>query len=83
MITVSEVESGKGSGDCLPELNYHNSNNAKPCSRIVRSNDTVGKVADTAGDIGTGKQAQLQSQVQCLFLKGPVSCIYSYSDLIF
>ncbi|KAJ6662861.1 hypothetical protein lerEdw1_011065 [Lerista edwardsae] len=57
--SLSEVESGKGSGDCLPELNYHNSNNAKPCSRIVRSNDTVGKVADTAGDIGTESSAGL------------------------
>lgn len=53
--TVSEVESGKGSGDCLPELNYQNSNSAKLCSRIVRSKDAIGKLADTPGDIGTGK----------------------------
>ncbi|XP_066490946.1 C-myc promoter-binding protein isoform X2 [Tiliqua scincoides] len=57
--SLSEVESGKGSGDCLPELNYQHSNSAKPCSRIVRSNDTIGKVADTAGDFGTESSAGL------------------------
>lgn len=59
MYTVSEVESGKGSGDCLPSLNYQNSNRAKPASRIVRLNDKIGKVADTAGEIGRGKLVQL------------------------
>ncbi|XP_025977516.2 C-myc promoter-binding protein isoform X2 [Dromaius novaehollandiae] len=39
--SLSEVESTKGSGDCLPKLNYQNSSNAKPASSIVRLNGTV------------------------------------------
>uniref|UniRef100_A0A8B9E7V8 DENN domain containing 4A n=1 Tax=Anser cygnoides TaxID=8845 RepID=A0A8B9E7V8_ANSCY len=39
--SLSEVESAKGSGDCLPKLNYHNSSNAKAASSIVRLNGTV------------------------------------------
>ncbi|NXK93866.1 MYCPP protein, partial [Formicarius rufipectus] len=40
--SLSEVESTKGSGDCLPKLNYHNSNHDKAASSIVRLNGTVG-----------------------------------------
>uniref|UniRef100_A0A8B9MQT6 DENN domain containing 4A n=1 Tax=Accipiter nisus TaxID=211598 RepID=A0A8B9MQT6_9AVES len=36
--SLSEVESAKGSGDCLPKLNYQNSSNAKAASSIVRLN---------------------------------------------
>ncbi|XP_062998526.1 C-myc promoter-binding protein [Elgaria multicarinata webbii] len=57
--SLSEIESGKGSGDCLPALNYQNSNNVKPESRIVRISNTIGKPADTAGDIGTESSAGL------------------------
>ncbi|XP_025930091.1 C-myc promoter-binding protein isoform X3 [Apteryx rowi] len=39
--SLSEVESTKGSGDCLPKLNYQNSSNAKSTSSIVRLNGTV------------------------------------------
>ncbi|KAM8804795.1 C-myc promoter-binding protein [Eudromia elegans] len=39
--SLSEVESTKGSGDCLPKLNYQNSSNAEPASSIVRLNGTV------------------------------------------
>uniref|UniRef100_A0A8B9TLW8 DENN domain containing 4A n=1 Tax=Anas platyrhynchos TaxID=8839 RepID=A0A8B9TLW8_ANAPL len=39
--SLSEVESAKGSGDCLPKLNYHNSSNTKAASSIVRLNGTV------------------------------------------
>lgn len=39
---VSEVESTKGSGDCLPKLNYQNSGNGKATSSIVRLNGTIG-----------------------------------------
>uniref|UniRef100_A0A8C8B998 DENN domain containing 4A n=1 Tax=Otus sunia TaxID=257818 RepID=A0A8C8B998_9STRI len=35
LFTVSEVESAKGSGDCLPKLNYQNSSNEKAASSIV------------------------------------------------
>uniref|UniRef100_A0A8C8B1Z7 DENN domain containing 4A n=1 Tax=Otus sunia TaxID=257818 RepID=A0A8C8B1Z7_9STRI len=38
LFTVSEVESAKGSGDCLPKLNYQNSSNEKAASSIVRLN---------------------------------------------
>uniref|UniRef100_A0A672U8Q3 DENN domain containing 4A n=1 Tax=Strigops habroptila TaxID=2489341 RepID=A0A672U8Q3_STRHB len=38
--SLSEVESTKGSGDCLPKLNYQNSSNAKTASSIVRLNGT-------------------------------------------
>ncbi|NWI92490.1 MYCPP protein, partial [Pitta sordida] len=40
--SLSEVESTKGSGDCLPKLNYHNSSEDKAASSIVRLNGTVG-----------------------------------------
>uniref|UniRef100_A0A669PJ53 DENN domain containing 4A n=1 Tax=Phasianus colchicus TaxID=9054 RepID=A0A669PJ53_PHACC len=39
--SLSEVESAKGSGDCLPKLNYLNSNNDKATSSIVRLNGTI------------------------------------------
>uniref|UniRef100_A0A8C3P117 DENN domain containing 4A n=1 Tax=Cyanoderma ruficeps TaxID=181631 RepID=A0A8C3P117_9PASS len=39
--SLSEVESTKGSGDCLPKLNYHNSRDDKATSSIVRLNGTV------------------------------------------
>ncbi|NWX57213.1 MYCPP protein, partial [Promerops cafer] len=40
--SLSEVESTKGSGDCLPKLNYQSSSNDKATSSIVRLNGTVG-----------------------------------------
>ncbi|KAM3663668.1 C-myc promoter-binding protein [Ammospiza maritima maritima] len=39
--SLSEVESTKGSGDCLPKLNYQNSGNDKGTSSIVRLNGTI------------------------------------------
>ncbi|KAG8145215.1 hypothetical protein E2320_013580 [Naja naja] len=48
--SLSEIESGKGSGDCLPALNYQNSTCVKLGSRIVRVNDTTGKISDATGD---------------------------------
>ncbi|NXY31748.1 MYCPP protein, partial [Pomatorhinus ruficollis] len=39
--SLSEVESTKGSGDCLPKLNYQNSGDDKATSSIVRLNGTV------------------------------------------
>ncbi|NWR19302.1 MYCPP protein, partial [Emberiza fucata] len=39
--SLSEVESTKGSGDCLPKLNYQNSGNDKATSSIVRLNGTI------------------------------------------
>ncbi|XP_053128522.1 C-myc promoter-binding protein isoform X2 [Hemicordylus capensis] len=57
--SLSEVESGKGSGDCLPALNYQNSSSAKPSSRIVRITNTVGKMVDKSGDIVTESSAGL------------------------
>ncbi|NWZ99040.1 MYCPP protein, partial [Nesospiza acunhae] len=39
--SLSEVESTKGSGDCLPKLNYQNSGNDKATSSIVRLNSTI------------------------------------------
>ncbi|RMB94237.1 hypothetical protein DUI87_29043 [Hirundo rustica rustica] len=39
--SLSEVESTKGSGDCLPKLNYQNSRSDKAASSIVRLNGTV------------------------------------------
>lgn len=38
---VSEVESTKGSGDCLPKLNYQNCRSDKATSSIVRLNGTI------------------------------------------
>ncbi|XP_042330876.1 C-myc promoter-binding protein isoform X2 [Sceloporus undulatus] len=57
--SLSEIESGKGSGDCLHALNYQNSNSAKTASRIVRISDKIGKVTDAAGDISTESSAGL------------------------
>ncbi|XP_058667745.1 C-myc promoter-binding protein [Ammospiza caudacuta] len=39
--SLSEVESTKGSGDCLPKLNYQDSGNDKGTSSIVRLNGTI------------------------------------------
>ncbi|NWT68522.1 MYCPP protein, partial [Prunella himalayana] len=39
--SLSEVESTKGSGDCLPKLNYQNSREDKAASSIVRLNGTI------------------------------------------
>ncbi|NWT27233.1 MYCPP protein, partial [Cardinalis cardinalis] len=39
--SLSEVESTKGSGDCLPKLNYQSSGNDKATSSIVRLNGTI------------------------------------------
>lgn len=49
---MSEVESAKGSGDCLPKLNYQNSTNAKAASSIVRLNGTVD---NTVAEASTGE----------------------------
>ncbi|XP_065544085.1 C-myc promoter-binding protein isoform X2 [Lathamus discolor] len=46
--SLSEVESTKGSGDCLPKLNYQNSSNAKTASSIVRLNGTVDSTVEEA-----------------------------------
>ncbi|KFO92717.1 C-myc promoter-binding protein, partial [Buceros rhinoceros silvestris] len=53
--SLSEVESAKGSGDCLPKLNYQNSSNAKAASSIVRLNSTVDNTvaeANTESSVG-------------------------------
>ncbi|KAM9275842.1 C-myc promoter-binding protein isoform 3-T5 [Morus bassanus] len=53
--SLSEVESAKGSGDCLPKLNYRNSSNAKAASSIVRLNGTVDNtVAETSTESSVG-----------------------------
>ncbi|NXN06889.1 MYCPP protein, partial [Indicator maculatus] len=49
--SLSEVESAKGSGDCLPKLNYQNSSDAKSTSSIVRLN---GPVDSTVAEDSTG-----------------------------
>uniref|UniRef100_A0A8D2LUP6 DENN domain containing 4A n=1 Tax=Varanus komodoensis TaxID=61221 RepID=A0A8D2LUP6_VARKO len=58
-LSVSEIESGKGSGECLPALNYQNSSNDKTASRIVRISDAIGKIADIPGDMSTESSAGL------------------------
>ncbi|OPJ70339.1 C-myc promoter-binding protein [Patagioenas fasciata monilis] len=53
--SLSEVESTKGSGDCLPKLNYQNSSDGKAASSIVRLNGTVDNTitdANTESSIG-------------------------------
>ncbi|NXG57469.1 MYCPP protein, partial [Hemiprocne comata] len=50
--SLSEVESTKGSGDCLSKLNYQNSSDAKAASSIVRLNGTVD---NTVAEAGTGE----------------------------
>ncbi|XP_077174154.1 C-myc promoter-binding protein isoform X2 [Paroedura picta] len=57
--SLSEVESGKGSGDCLPALNYQHPSRVKPPSRIVRVRSAVGKAADIAGDVDAESPAGL------------------------
>ncbi|KAM6119472.1 LOW QUALITY PROTEIN: C-myc promoter-binding protein [Pterocles gutturalis] len=53
--SLSEVESTKGSGDCLPKLNYQNSANAKATSSIVRLNGTVDNtVAEASTESSVG-----------------------------
>ncbi|XP_049669184.1 C-myc promoter-binding protein isoform X7 [Accipiter gentilis] len=53
--SLSEVESAKGSGDCLPKLNYQNSSNAKAASSIVRLNGTVDNtVAEASTESSVG-----------------------------
>ncbi|XP_020661333.3 C-myc promoter-binding protein isoform X1 [Pogona vitticeps] len=52
--SLSEIESGKGSGDCLPALNYQNSSSASPASRIVRVSDRFGKIGDTTTESSAG-----------------------------
>ncbi|KAF1463054.1 C-myc promoter-binding protein, partial [Megadyptes antipodes antipodes] len=54
--SLSEVESAKGSGDCLPKLNYQNSSNAKAASSIVRLNGTVD---NTVAEASTGDSVGL------------------------
>ncbi|XP_065590152.1 C-myc promoter-binding protein isoform X3 [Cyrtonyx montezumae] len=53
--SLSEVESAKGSGDCLPKLNYHNSSNDKATSSIVRLNGAIDSTvaeANTESSVG-------------------------------
>uniref|UniRef100_A0A8C3KZM9 DENN domain containing 4A n=1 Tax=Chrysolophus pictus TaxID=9089 RepID=A0A8C3KZM9_CHRPC len=53
--SLSEVESAKGSGDCLPKLNYLNSNNDKATSSIVRLNGTIDNtVAEASTESSVG-----------------------------
>ncbi|NXT82664.1 MYCPP protein, partial [Zapornia atra] len=53
--SLSEVESTKGSGDCLPKLNYQNSSDAKAASSIVRLNGTVDNtVAEASTESSAG-----------------------------
>uniref|UniRef100_A0A8C9EWC3 DENN domain containing 4A n=1 Tax=Pavo cristatus TaxID=9049 RepID=A0A8C9EWC3_PAVCR len=53
--SLSEVESAKGSGDCLPKLNYHNSKNGKASSSIVRLNGTIDSaVAEASTESSVG-----------------------------
>ncbi|XP_065497384.1 C-myc promoter-binding protein isoform X3 [Caloenas nicobarica] len=53
--SLSEVESTKGSGDCLPKLNYQNSSDAKAASSIVRLNSTVD---NTIAEASTGSKRE-------------------------
>ncbi|KAH1183490.1 hypothetical protein KIL84_014106 [Mauremys mutica] len=62
--SLSETESAKGSGDCLPNLNYQNSSStsiqvAKATSNIVRLNGTIDNADSTAGEVSTGSPAGL------------------------
>lgn len=63
---MSEVESAKGSGDCLPKLNYHNSNNDKGTSSIVRLNGTID---NTVAEASTGKWKRNVDSFIGLFLR--------------
>ncbi|XP_064577865.1 C-myc promoter-binding protein isoform X2 [Zonotrichia leucophrys gambelii] len=56
--SLSEVESTKGSGDCLPKLNYQSSGKDKAASSIVRLNGTIGS---------TVAQGSRESSVGLLF----------------
>ncbi|NXL26554.1 MYCPP protein, partial [Setophaga kirtlandii] len=51
--SLSEVESTKGSGDCLPKLNYQNSGNDKATSSIVRLNGTIGSTVAQGSRVGS------------------------------
>ncbi|NXW89209.1 MYCPP protein, partial [Alopecoenas beccarii] len=53
--SLSEVESAKGSGDCLPKPNYQNSSDAKAASSIVR----LGTVDSTIAEASTGDSVGL------------------------
>nr|XP_008170670.1 C-myc promoter-binding protein isoform X1 [Chrysemys picta bellii]XP_008170671.1 C-myc promoter-binding protein isoform X1 [Chrysemys picta bellii]XP_008170673.1 C-myc promoter-binding protein isoform X1 [Chrysemys picta bellii]XP_042712507.1 C-myc promoter-binding protein isoform X1 [Chrysemys picta bellii] len=62
--SLSETESAKGSGDCLPKLNYQNSSStsiqvAKATSNIVRLNGTIDNADSTAGEVSTESPAGL------------------------
>ncbi|KAM7152328.1 C-myc promoter-binding protein isoform 1-T3 [Macrochelys suwanniensis] len=62
--SLSETESAKGSGDCLPKLNYQNSSStsiqvAKVTSNIVRLNGTIDNADSTAGEVSTESPAGL------------------------
>ncbi|NXS60688.1 MYCPP protein, partial [Brachypteracias leptosomus] len=62
--SLSEVESGKGSGDCLPKLNYQSSSDTKAASSIVRLN---GAVDNTAAEATTGEWQRKWGSVGLLF----------------
>ncbi|KAM9124446.1 C-myc promoter-binding protein [Pangshura tecta] len=62
--SLSETESAKGSGDCLPKLNYQNSSStsiqvAKATSNIVRLSGTIDNADSTAGEVSTESPAGL------------------------
>ncbi|NWJ04325.1 MYCPP protein, partial [Crypturellus undulatus] len=71
--SLSEVESTKGSGDCLPKLNYQNSSNAEPASSIVRLN---GSVDNTVTDVSAGN-----NKVPCFicFAESSVGLLFTSS----
>ncbi|XP_014432078.2 C-myc promoter-binding protein [Pelodiscus sinensis] len=62
--SLSETESAKGSGDCLPKLNYQNSSStscqlAKTASNIVRLNGTIDNADSTVEEVRTESPAGL------------------------
>lgn len=62
---MSEVESAKGSGDCLPKLNYLHSDDDKATSSIVRLNGTIDS---TVAEASTGKWERNLDSSTGLFL---------------
>lgn len=67
---VSEVESTKGSGDCLPKLNYQNSRNDKATSSIVRLNGTV----DSTMAQGSRGECRANTEISNLLLMSSEWC---------
>ncbi|KFP34021.1 C-myc promoter-binding protein [Colius striatus] len=71
--SLSEVESVKGSGDCLPKLNYQNSSDGNATSSIVRLNGTVD---NTVAEASTGK---LKTLFHLCFLESSVGLLFTSS----